>query len=178
MNTATELRGSVTVINLNNAREHASNILQRYHLGDLPIDPVALAKRMRIQIKPSRFKKDWISGGIHKEGNETTIYVKSTDSLSRQRFTVAHEIGHYIMHMDEIGKDGLLEKIDMFRDPNDNSLKELEANEFAASLLMPEGKVRQYWGIYGSTEVLADMFCVSLSAMSYRLYKLGLKSEW
>ena len=55
---------------------------------------------------------------------------------------------------------------------------EFEANEFAATLLIPENLVRKYWSSWSSVEMLADIFKVSLSAMSYRLYKLGLKGDW
>ena len=47
-----------------------------------------------------------------------------------------------------------------------------------ANLLMPEQLVREMWKRWGSTEILADIFKVSLSAMSYRLYNLHLKGDW
>lgn len=43
---------------------------------------------------------------------------------------------------------------------------------------MPSDIVKAMWDKWGSTEILADIFKVSLSAMSYRFYNLNLKGDW
>ncbi len=155
----------------------ATDLRAQHKMQDaFPLDPITLANRMGIEVRATKFKSDWISGGIHNEKGKAVIYIKANELPTRQRFTVAHELGHYVLHMKELEK-GLLEKVDMFRS-TETSQREVEANEFAAALLMPEPAVRKFWNLYGSIEILADMFCVSLSAMSYRLYKLGLQGEW
>ena len=78
----------------------------------------------------------------------------------------------------EYYRNGILKRIDMFRNPENHNQEEVEANAFVANLLMPEQMVREMWKRWGSTEILADIFKVSLSAMSYRLYNLHLKGDW
>ena len=63
----------------------------------------------------------------------------------------------------EYYRNGILERIDMFRNPENHIQEEVEANAFAANLLMPEQMAREMWKRWGSTEILADIFKVSLS---------------
>ena len=145
------------------------------------VNALLLAKKINYIVYQASFKDENISGGItfNADGKGGKIYVNHNDSPFRQRFTIAHEIGHAVLHSENYKKNGILEQIDMFRTGKEagNEL-ELEANEFAATLLMPENLVRKYWSSWGSVEMLADIFKVSLSAMSYRLYKLKLKGDW
>lgn len=156
-------------------RSRAKEVLRMCGITDAPIDPVLVANRLGIRVIPATFKEDWISGGIHKEGNVTSIYVSNSEHFNRQRFTIAHEIGHFNMHLDEIGDKGILEAVDMYRSPySSDPDKEVEANEFAASILMPEDLLRKYWVQCRSVEFVADLFNVSRQAMQIRLSSLGL----
>lgn len=82
------------------------------------------------------------------------IVVNANDSLPRQRFTMAHEFGHIIMHWDWLDNqtDGLdSENYEvLFRKIGYNSehlnLKEIQANEFAAELLLPHKLLREVIG--------------------------------
>ena len=164
------------------ARLCAMKVLDAYADMQMPLDVVLLASKLGYEVKQANFKKDWISGGVNFFDNaddkqKGVIYVRAKEPPRRQRFTIAHEIGHCVMHRD-IHKNGILENIDMFRNPNNHSPEEVEANEFAANILMPEDLVRTMWWRWGSTEILASIFKVSLSAISYRLYNLGLKEDW
>jgi hypothetical protein len=97
--------------------------------------------------------------------------------LRRFRFTIAHEIGHWVCHALE-GTDlaiSYCRPIDL-TEAADRSL-EREANVFAAELLMPEPAVRAGWGELGSADALASRFDVSPSAMSWRLFSFGLLTE-
>ena len=163
--------------------KQAESLLLNYPVeGEYPpVNVLLLAKSLNYNVYQASFKNENISGGItfNTDGNGGKIYVNHNDSPFRQRFTIAHEIGHAVLHSENYKKNGILEQIDMFRTGKEagNEL-ELEANEFAATLLMPENLVRKYWSSWGSVEMLADIFKVSLSAMSYRLYKLKLKGDW
>jgi hypothetical protein len=97
--------------------------------------------------------------------------------LRRFRFTIAHELGHWICHALE-GADPAVSycrPIDL-TEAADRSL-EREANVFAAELLMPEPAVRAGWEELGSADALASRFDVSPSAMSWRLFSFGLLTE-
>ena len=97
--------------------------------------------------------------------------------LRRFRFTIAHELGHWVCHALE-GADPAVSycrPIDL-TEAADRSL-EREANVFAAELLMPEAAVRASWEELGSADALASRFDVSPSAMRWRLYSFGLVAE-
>ena len=110
--------------------------------------------------------------------------------LERKRFTLAHELGHYVLHIaptnklnDEISD----EKIVYNRDDNRDKI-EMQANNFSAQLLMPSnlileeaGNVIKKYKANNSERIpkkiliqsLSKKFQVSLSAMEYRLFSLG-----
>jgi len=113
------------------------------------------------------------------------IIIRQDDNYCRQRFTFAHELGHYFMHRDKLDGGSIVDFYDrdgatpgrsvvMRRQRSADSEEEVVANEFAAELLMPEKKVRVLWNYTHSLSVLADMFSVSRSAMASRLSKLGI----
>src|SRR5690348_11913762 len=97
--------------------------------------------------------------------------------LRRFRFTIAHELGHWICHALE-GADSAVSycrPIDL-TEAADRSL-EREANVFAAELLMPENAVRVAWSELGDIDQVASRFDVSPSAMRWRLYSFDLVLE-
>lgn len=159
------------------AERAASTVLRNHGVHGTPINAVKLAEALGYDVYQATFKDGAISGGVNFQKNGGRIYLNQNDSPTRQRFTLAHEIGHCVLHRDK-HENGILERIDMFRDPENHSQEEVEANAFAANLLMPEQLVREMWKRWGSTEILADIFEVSLSAISYRLYNLHLKGDW
>ena len=96
--------------------------------------------------------------------------------MNRQRFTCAHELGHAILHR----TDMVDEKI-AFRIDGESTDKEIEANHFAASLLMPETYLSDFFSTLSlekplpdCVEELAKHFQVSTQAMFYRLQNIGL----
>ena len=170
-----DVRANVRLGQLN-----ARNVIKEHSLLEPPINVVKLAKELGYQVHKANFKNENISGAVkftNIDDNKGVIYLKWTDASLRKRFTLAHEIGHCIMHRKKYPA-GLMESINMFRNPENHSPEEIQANAFAAELLMPSDMVKAMWDKWGSTEILADIFKVSLSAMSYRLYNLNLKGDW
>lgn len=135
---------------------------------------------------------DGVSGVFVSRGEGGMIGFNRGHARVRQRFTIAHELGHAVMHRDRmplfIDKGyGVA-----FRDARSSTGQvqmEREANAFAAALLMPASMVREAadeltWahgfdmgGGGGALEALARRFKVSQEAMSYRLAKLGVFLE-
>jgi hypothetical protein len=97
--------------------------------------------------------------------------------LRRFRFTIAHELGHWICHALEAADPSVsyCRPIDL-TEAADRAL-EREANVFAAELLMPERPVRQAWAELGDVDQIAAQFDVSPSAMRWRLYSFELVQE-
>jgi len=103
-----------------------------------------------------------------------TIYVNAEDNPRRQRFTIAHEIAHYVLHRDLIG-DGITDDA-LYRSPL-GEWYERQANKMAADILMPPQLVRSLYaqGMTSVTKIAAE-FDVSVEAMRIRLDELGLPS--
>lgn len=96
------------------------------------------------------------------------IIVRSSEPFVRRRFTVAHEISHFILHRDKIGNS--LADDTLYRSSL-SSVEESEANQLAADILMPRDLIRKYASSLGVTDpsVLAKRFQVSELAMKIRL---------
>jgi Zn-dependent peptidase ImmA (M78 family) len=107
---------------------------------------------------------------------ERQIYLNASEareSPGRRRFTLAHELGHWVCQCLE-GRTA-----PVYCRPKDVSAAadralEREANVFAAELLMPEPAVRAEWPRAATATELARRFGVSEEAMAWRLYSLGL----
>jgi len=150
----------------------ANRVLTQYWDGQLPIDPASLAQKMGVTVKPIR-GADY-SGKAYQDHNTCYIDYNDSESALRQRFTIAHELGHHLLnHTDATHQ---------FRDsPKDFALNvvspvETEANKFAAELLMPKFAVEHFILNKGISSIpkLANLFSVSTVAMHYRLKNLGL----
>lgn len=126
-----------------------------------------------------------ISGAIiYKPADKKFVIVFNTNKpKTRQYFTIAHELGHYFLHGEELKSEEILVDTDnsvdgskiFFRLDNPTHQKiETEANKFAAALLMPQDLVIKAWQELGNVEECANIFNVSLTAMSIRLEKLNL----
>jgi Zn-dependent peptidase ImmA (M78 family) len=146
------------------------------------VDPYAVAKAYGAEVV--EISDDSSSSGmVTRQGARIIIGVNRFHSETRQRFTVAHEIGHMLLHADQpliVDHDGL--SLIGRRNEGESGTREREANAFAAALLMPEDWVRQAVAgqeipVEGDEKVaaLAKKFGVSQQAMIFRMMNLG---EW
>ena len=97
--------------------------------------------------------------------------------LRRFRFTIAHELGHWVCHV--LGADRPEPAFCRAKDLAEDADRgvEREANVFAAELLMPEPAVRSAWVELAEIATCAARFDVSPTAMQWRLYGFGLVAE-
>ncbi|MDO6840775.1 ImmA/IrrE family metallo-endopeptidase [Paraglaciecola chathamensis] len=139
----------------------------------LPVKVGDIAKGLGVLVKSSTLGAG-ISGEIRLDDNRYVIRVNRHDVKERQRFTVAHEIGHYLLHRDLIG-DGLVDDV-LYRSKLPSAL-ETEANRLAADILMPIQLIEQTMTELGSKkieekiETVSQMAEVSITAMKIRLNK-------
>ena len=94
-----------------------------------------------------------------------------TDSEARRRFTIAHEIAHYVLHRDLIG-DSLVDNA-MYRSSLADDY-ERQADSLAAKILLPADAVRMAYRTTRSYAGLAAVFGVSTAAVRIRLKELRL----
>lgn len=115
-----------------------------------------------------------LSGSLSKKDGSWVIQVNRLHSEARQRFTIAHELGHFIYHKDDEIDAHKFVDTTFFRGMTANNL-EYTANRFASELLMPEPEVRQLIDTENIRSIaeLASKFGVSSAAMLFRVKELN-----
>lgn len=141
--------------------------------GTLPVDPVRIARSLGMDVITAHLNPD-VAGAIVKErGQDPSVVLNTKDSPNRQRFTCAHEIGHFMLH-GALGDDyEYVDYRDIFSSTGTRA-EERFANSFAACLLMPEPHVRRFHDEGLSEIQMALRFDVSRDAMSFRIANLRL----
>ena len=156
-------------------RRLAGEVRQALRLGDGPLGPLpeVLEERLRLDVDFSPLPEA-VDGLCVSVGERALVLVGSSKPSSRQRFTLAHELAHYLVDdLDPLYVDE--------RGVRARSVAEMRANAFAAHLLMPEPGVRA--AIEGFTDDaeravrVALTFGTSVSAAAYQLGNLGLLPE-
>ena len=149
------------------------NLLQT-HQQEAPVNVVELAFDLGIKVWKSDQLGSQISGKLLKDrqhGGKSgfAIFVNAAHAETRQRFTIAHEIAHFMLHRDAI-KDGIAEDV-FHRSELLSNKQEVEANKLAANILMPFSLLSEVQKNYAVDDVegLAKAFHVSTAAMSIRL---------
>ena len=160
--------------------KHVAGFLEQHKVTTPPVPIDRIVKALGIQLRFSPLD-DELSGMIYIRKEVPIIGVNSLHHPNRQRFTLAHECGHLILHKEEITKEVHVDKTFpmLMRDPVSamgiNEM-EMEANLFAAELLMPAALIRDETESdlidideEAAIDALARRFKVSQSAMRFRL---------
>lgn len=147
-------------------REQARQIHRQYWDYSLPLNPIVIANKMGIRVYASSSLGNL--GGYY-DAEKKSIVINSDDSFVRQRFSIAHELGHCTLGHGSSPRDNSKEY-----NRNNYVPKEYEANLFAAELLMPEDAIRvmvEQRNLCFSE--LCEKFGVSTDAIRIRLETLG-----
>lgn len=177
------------MISRTDIENRVSYLLRRHGIHSAPVPVERIANAEGVQIVESALNSD-VSGALIRNHGITAIAVNSAHAANRRRFTIAHELAHFLLehkgdqdHVDwtftVLRRDG--------KSSEATVSDEIEANAFAANLLMPReylyADLRAEAGFSGEVEVsqerlqvLARKYQVSPAAMSYRLINLGLMS--
>jgi len=139
------------------------------HQAKPPVPVITLAKDLGLRVfitNPDEWPPS-LSGLIKRDGDSFRIIVNGDHHEHRRRFTIAHEIAHFILHKDKIG-DGITDDV-LYRSGLSNAV-ESEANRWAAKILMPDNLVNAEFET-GVNDIrdLAKTLNVSPSAMSIRI---------
>lgn len=168
---------------LSDISDLAFTILTTSNITAPPVDVEKIANAHGISVIPHPFPSD-TSGVLVEKNGVFTIGVNSTHAENRKRFTIAHELGHYFLKHKRGGifVDETSTNI-MFRDAVSSTsanVEEVEANAFAAALLMPQSFVITYIKECQNIDLVGDDFLnqmaakfkVSTGAMAFRLSNL------
>jgi Zn-dependent peptidase ImmA (M78 family) len=153
----------------------AEELLARFDIKQIPIPIEELARSLDIRV--SRAPSKDFSGLLIRKDGHALIGVNSAEAPVRQRFTIAHELGHFILHPQQ---DAF---VDFRKDRTAKEVKpprERHADMFAAALLMPRKiLLRDFRRLAkdgytdGMTAKLATQYAVSEDAMRFRLMNLN-----
>ena len=155
------------------AREDAAATARSFSQpGIFPVDVEGIAQQMGVKVEYA-FLRDGVSGMIRSRPPEVpVIYVDASENAARQRFTVAHELGHYVERINQGQNDFAF--IDERSTKYD--LHEFYADEFAGNLLMPADEIRRLQSLGKTNLEIAAYFGVSPPAMNTRLRRLAKES--
>lgn len=160
---------------LEHIETRAEEVLREAAVKGLPVPVEEIAATYQILIRRAPHAE--FSGMLVRKDGRALIGVSSSEPSVRQRFTVAHELGHYFLHPN---KDAFVD----YRDNKDGvrrTPREKQANMFAAALLMPrQVLLKDFKAIakdgFADDELatLARRYAVSEDAMRYRLMNLNI----
>lgn len=170
------MSGSQSYDDLEWAVLEAEELVQELGVNSLPVDPKAIAERYGIVVEAKPATAKGISGMLIHHGDEFLIaYATHIESEGFQRFSIAHELGHYFLpgHVDAVLGDGGVHQSHAGFVSDDRY--EREADAFAAGLLMPrrpfKEAMRRAGGGFEAIERLAEICCTSLTATAINYAK-------
>ena len=166
----------------------ADELLRESGFIDPPVDVEGLARTKDVVVRYVAAPDD-VSGLLLKKGERVVIGVNRKHHVHRRRFTIAHELGHWLLHCDPAERPlHVDQQLVYFRDDKSaeaSDRKEISANAFAAALLMPrESLLADLDGrpidVNDDTAIrrLARRYQVSTQALTLRLVNLGLVEGW
>jgi hypothetical protein len=145
----------------------------RKYLTTKPVKLGGMASELGLNVRLSALEPG-ISGMIEASGNTYTIKINRHETRERQRFTLAHEIAHFLLHRDLIDSEGSIRDNVLYRSGQPENI-EFEANRLAADLVMPDGPIKEDLAKIKSPltdevlEFLARQWQVSKAAMEIKL---------
>lgn len=148
----------------------ANRVLQECNINTFPVDPIYIAGLYGYTVFGIKFLDPNVSALI--DFNTKEIKVSNSDHVLRQRFSIAHELGHLCLRHNNLN-GGVVS----YRDSTSSlgfDINEIEANFFAASLLMPREMVLNIWHSNYNIDILCNYFQVSRTAVVFRLNYLGI----
>lgn len=142
----------------------------RKYFGEIPVKLGGLAKELGIVVKRSSTIPRHVSGKITRL--PTGVYeikINKYESRERQRFTLAHELAHFLLHRNEIDRLGEIADNVLYRSGASETI-EYEANRLAAQIIIPEEAISErQQAICKNVDQLAKEFGVSKTVMEVRM---------
>lgn len=142
-------------------------------LTEYPVKLGAIAERLGVKVLLSTLPRG-TSGQIGQEEGEFVIRINRHEAKHRQRFTLAHELAHFLLHKDRVEAEGGWSENVLLRSGQPANI-EYEANRLASDLVIPSallGKVAAEYSGPMTSEVIEDLarrFGVSTAAMEIKL---------
>jgi len=165
------------VIRSKEARVRAQAVLKMFHVRRAPVNVYAVAEGLGFEVHDYDFPES-TSAAMVIEDDIRAIGVNRSFSIVRKRFSVAHELGHYLLGHGNFGDSKSTFEDGSYNYTDPQNRQESEANEFAAELLMPEPFLKKDFS-EGPPSVpqLAMKYQVSEQALWIQLFSLELAAQ-
>ena len=163
-------------------KSKAKNLLQKCEITQAPIDVEKVATSLGIVVRRTPTEDDISGFLLRNPDGSAVIGINALHHSNRQRFTIAHEIGHFELHKhDQVHVDRSIIKLRSGASSKGEDSEEIEANGFAAELLMPQELLDKDLQKSDFTDLnderrmqlLAKKYQVSVQAMTNRLVVLN-----
>ena len=147
--------------------------IKEKYKGHAPVPIVRIAQGLGIKIYNTKDLPNNQSGLIREEADGSiSILINYYHSATRKRFTIAHEIAHFLKHKDIISSGYVTSNKQPLcrgkvRTTEDREM-EVEANKIAADILMPEENFKKIWKEADTIEEVAERFQVSVATTAIR----------
>lgn len=173
LNHAIESRFELPKANLPDLRDSepeaaAAGLRRHWGLGELPIkNMVHLLEANGARVFSLAIDAAEVDAFSMWREQKPFVFLNTLKNSERSRFDAAHELGHLVMH-----RHG---------SPNGGQEIERAANDFASAFLMPPGSVLGYAPKFITVDALLQLkkvWGVSISALTYRMHRLGVLTEW
>ncbi len=152
--------------NYRGAKEAADKLTSIYTAPSVPVIEIAEQNGVNVLFVDMGKFKDEIAGFC--DFQAARLYVNKDDIPARQMFTIAHELGHWILHRDAfLANPDKYPVLPRFQKTDESNAFEKEANSFASNLLVPDKLLEPVKG--APVAALADVFGVSRTMMEFRL---------
>ena len=167
-------------------RKEARELLVKFEIQAPPVPIQRLARGCGARIVQVPGNDDNIDGFLFRNGNEAVIGINRDRAAVRRRFTIAHELGHLFLHeQGQVHVDrGFRVRLRSGVSSGGTDQDEMEANRFAAEILMPIDFLRndlkgQEFDLAEDNELrsLARRYGVSTQALAIRLNSLSYSIE-
>ena len=173
LNQAIEKRFELPIPNLPDLRDSdpeaaAASLRRHWGVGELPIkNMIHLLEANGVRVFSLAIDAAEVDAFSMWREQKPFVFLNTLKNSERSRFDAAHELGHLVLH-----RHG---------SPNGGQEIERAANDFASAFLMPSSSVLGYAPKFTSIDALLQLkkiWGVSISALTYRMHKLGLLTEW
>lgn len=153
--------------NYGRVKREVAAIHQQFDIVSPPVNPVEIAQHYGVKVYFARFSGEQANVAGFYDCDEDAIYVNRDEFPLRQTFTIAHELGHRILHA-EWARSSDYKVLMRDGDYTGNEPHEKEANAFAAHFLVSRFMLDQYWPSL-NVNALSKLFAVSVPMIRNRL---------
>jgi len=151
-------------------KSKAAELARDYSSPPIPVLEIAEHSGVDVVFVDFRRFEREVSGFC--DFRDAKLFINKDDSVARKSFTIAHELGHWVLHREfYLAHPDKYPVLPRFAMPDRNDILEREANHFAANLLVPEHLLRLVIG--ASVAQLARVFNVSIQMMEWRVKNVG-----